>query len=86
MLQRAIANPTDPNYYQIGRRPPERGRRQVRGGLADISISRAALTWGIPLPFDPSQTAYVWIDALLNYITAIGYHDDPETSAGSGLA
>ena len=80
ILQRAVTNPTDPNFYQIGpatRRNEVLGR--LRGGLADISISRASLTWGIPLPFDPSQTAYVWIDALLNYITAAGYHDDPET-------
>ncbi len=52
--------------------------------LEDISISRSSLAWGIPLPFDPSQTAYVWVDALLNYITAPGYNaslpcqDNPE--------
>ena len=80
ILQRAITSSSDPNHYQIG---PAARRNEVLGkirvGLSDISISRAALTWGIPLPFDPSQTAYVWIDALLNYITAAGYHDDPET-------
>ncbi len=50
---------------------------KLRTGLEDISISRAALAWGIPLPFDASQTVYVWVDALLNYISAIGYEDNP---------
>jgi len=50
----------------------------VRGGLRDLSISRANVKWGIPLPFDASHTIYVWFDALINYITAIGYgSDDP---------
>jgi methionyl-tRNA synthetase len=50
----------------------------VKGGLRDLSISRANVKWGIPLPFDESHTIYVWFDALINYITAIGYGDpDP---------
>jgi methionyl-tRNA synthetase len=49
----------------------------VRTGLQDVSISRKGFTWGIKVPFDPEQTIYVWFDALLNYITAIGYgHDE----------
>ena len=48
----------------------------VRSGLRDIAVSRSTFKWGIPLPFDPSQVAYVWIDALLNYITAAGFGDD----------
>lgn len=48
----------------------------VRAGLQDVSISRKGFTWGIPVPFDPEQTIYVWFDALLNYITAIGYGTD----------
>ena len=47
----------------------------VNGGLNDLSISRANVKWGIPLPFDDSHTVYVWFDALINYITAIGYGD-----------
>lgn len=47
----------------------------VRGGLNDLSISRANVKWGIPLPFDESHTIYVWFDALINYITAVGYGD-----------
>jgi methionyl-tRNA synthetase len=61
---------------------PDERRREVLGllrmGLPDFSISRESVTWGIKLPFDPSQVAYVWVDALPNYISAIGYGDDPE--------
>ncbi len=50
----------------------------VRGGLADVSISRTALKWGIPVPGDEDHVIYVWFDALANYITALGYgSDDP---------
>ena len=45
----------------------------IGGGLSDISMSRSAVSWGIPLPWDDEQVVYVWFDALLNYITAIGY-------------
>lgn len=44
--------------------------------LEDFSISREKVDWGIPLPWDPAQNAYVWVDALPNYITAVGYGDD----------
>jgi methionyl-tRNA synthetase len=53
----------------------------VQSGLQDVSISRKGFTWGIPVPFDPEQTIYVWFDALLNYITAIGYGGDEATEA-----
>jgi methionyl-tRNA synthetase len=45
----------------------------VRGGLRDLSISRSTFSWGIPVPDDPKHVIYVWLDALANYITAIGY-------------
>ena len=48
----------------------------IKGGLNDFSVSRKTLTWGIPLPWDSSHVAYVWFDALANYITAIGYGTD----------
>lgn len=48
----------------------------IEGGLEDISISRAGQAWGIPLPFDPSSVVYVWFDALINYISALGYGRD----------
>ena len=47
----------------------------VRGGMTDLSVSRASLTWGVPVPGDPVQVMYVWVDALANYITALGYPD-----------
>lgn len=53
----------------------------VRGGLKDLSISRTTFDWGIPLPFDKGHVTYVWFDALLNYITAIGYGGTPEEEA-----
>lgn len=52
----------------------------IKDGLADVSISRPkkSLSWGIPVPGDPEQIMYVWLDALANYITVIGYPDRPE--------
>jgi methionyl-tRNA synthetase len=59
---------------------PESTRREVvsfvRSGLADVSISRTALKWGIPVPGDEQHVIYVWFDALANYITALGYGSD----------
>jgi methionyl-tRNA synthetase len=45
----------------------------VKGGLKDLSISRTTFKWGIPVPDDPAHIMYVWLDALTNYITAVGY-------------
>jgi methionyl-tRNA synthetase len=61
---------------------PETRRNEVvsfvQSGLKDLSISRTTFSWGVPLPFAPGHVTYVWIDALLNYVTAIGYGaDDP---------
>jgi len=65
---------------------PESTRREiisfVRGGLKDLSVSRASFSWGIPVPGDEKQVVYVWLDALANYITALGYgSDDPADQA-----
>ncbi|HKP08536.1 MAG TPA: methionine--tRNA ligase [Microbacterium sp.] len=64
---------------------PESARNEVvsfvKNGLKDLSISRSAFDWGIPLPWDESHVIYVWVDALLNYATAIGYGTDPEEFA-----
>ncbi len=54
----------------------------IRGGLRDISISRTSITWGIPVPWDPTHVFYVWYDALINYATAVGYGSDPERFEG----
>jgi methionyl-tRNA synthetase len=51
----------------------------VRGGLKDLSVSRTGFSWGIPVPGEPKHVIYVWLDALLNYITALGY---PEVDSG----
>ncbi len=51
---------------------------RINEGLKDLSISRKNLDWGIPLPFDQTHTCYVWFDALSNYLTGIGYLDNPE--------
>lgn len=59
---------------------PETRRNEVvsfvKSGLKDLSISRTTFSWGVPLPFAPDHVTYVWIDALLNYITALGYGSD----------
>ena len=48
----------------------------VKGGLQDLSISRTSFSWGIPVPDDPAHVVYVWLDALTNYMTALGYPDE----------
>ena len=45
----------------------------IKGGLQDLSLSRARISWGVPVPWDPDQVIYVWIDALLNYYSALSY-------------
>lgn len=50
----------------------------IQSGLEDLSVSRTTFDWGIPVPFDEGHVIYVWIDALSNYITAIGYETDEE--------
>lgn len=59
--------------------PPERRNEVtsfVKGGLQDLSISRTTLQWGIPVPDAPGHVMYVWVDALTNYITGVGFPDD----------
>ena len=48
----------------------------IRGGLHDLSVSRSSFTWGIKVPDDPGHVMYVWLDALANYVTALGYPDE----------
>src|SRR6201992_2804612 len=71
----------NPDFMQ-----PESTRREVisfvRSGLKDLSVSRASFTWGIPVPGDEKHVIYVWMDALANYATAVGYGSDaPEDKA-----
>lgn len=62
---------------------PDERRREVLGLInqepPDFSLSRERVKWGVPLSFDKSQVAYVWVDALSNYLSAIGYGDDADT-------
>ena len=61
---------------------PESRRNEMRAfieqGLEDLCISRSTFDWGIPVPIDEKHVIYVWLDALTNYITALGWPDDPE--------
>ena len=52
--------------------------RFVEGGLSDLSISRTSFSWGVPVPDSPGHVMYVWLDALTNYLTGLGYPDDTE--------
>ena len=52
--------------------------RLLEAGLEDISVSRAGQAWGIPMPDDPSSVIYVWVDALINYLSAVGYGTNPQ--------
>jgi methionyl-tRNA synthetase len=64
---------------------PEKRRNEVvnfiKAGLEDVSVSRSSFNWGIPLPIKKDHVVYVWFDALINYITGIGYHDDEKLFA-----
>ena len=51
----------------------------VKGGLRDLSVSRTSFRWGIPTPMNPDHVIYVWFDALTNYISGVGFLDDPDT-------
>jgi methionyl-tRNA synthetase len=61
---------------------PESRRNEVLGklrkGVEDLSVSRVSFDWGVPVPWDPDHVIYVWIDALQNYITAVGYGADED--------
>ncbi len=50
----------------------------IKGGLDDFSVSRSTVKWGVPVPFDPTQVIYVWFDALLDYVSGVGFADNRE--------
>ena len=68
-----------PDFIQPPSRANEMLANFLRPGLQDLSISRTSFTWGIPVDFDPGHVVYVWIDALSNYITALGYTSDDDS-------
>lgn len=67
---------THPEFIQPVSRKNEMMNNFLLPGLQDLCVSRASVKWGIPVDFDPKQTVYVWLDALTNYITGIGYDCD----------
>ena len=71
---------THPEFIQPVSRKNEMMNNFLLPGLQDLCVSRTSFTWGIPVSFDPKHVTYVWLDALTNYITGIGYECDGESS------
>ena len=67
---------THPEFIQPESRKNEMVNNFLKPGLQNLCVSRTSFTWGIPVEFDPKHVIYVWIDALSNYITALGYTPD----------
>ena len=65
-----------PDFIQPASRKHEMINNFLKPGLQDLCVSRTSIQWGIPVDFDPKHTVYVWLDALTNYITALGYTTD----------
>ena len=70
---------THPDFIQPPSRANEMLNNFLRPGLQDLCVSRTSFKWGVPVDFDPEHVVYVWIDALSNYITALGYLSDDDT-------
>ena len=70
---------THPEFIQPESRKNEMMNNFLLPGLQDLCVSRTSFKWGIPVDFDPKHVVYVWLDALTNYITGIGYHCDGES-------
>ena len=70
---------THPEFIQPVARKNEMMNNFLLPGLQDLCVSRTSFKWGIPVDFDPKHVVYVWLDALTNYITGIGYHCDGES-------
>jgi len=66
----------DPDFLQPQSRMNEMLNNFLKPGLEDVCVSRTTFKWGIPVDFDPGHVVYVWVDALSNYITALGYGND----------
>ncbi len=67
---------THPEFIQPPSRKNEMINNFLKPGLEDLCVSRTSFNWGIPVPFDPEHVIYVWLDALSNYITALGYGEE----------
>ena len=70
---------THPEFIQPVSRKNEMMNNFLLPGLQDLCVSRTSFKWGIPVDFDPKHVTYVWLDALTNYITGIGYHCDGDS-------
>ena len=70
---------THPEFIQPVSRKNEMMNNFLLPGLQDLCVSRTSFKWGIPVEFDPKHVTYVWLDALTNYITGIGYHCDGDS-------
>lgn len=70
---------THPDFIQPPSRANEMLNNFLRPGLQDLCVSRTSFKWGVPVDFDPKHVVYVWIDALSNYITALGYLSEDES-------
>ncbi len=70
---------THPDFIQPPSRTTEMLNNFLIPGLQDLCVSRTTLKWGIPVDFDPKHTVYVWVDALTNYINALGYGSEDDT-------
>ena len=66
----------DTDFLEPRSRVNEMVNNFIKPGLEDLCVSRTSFTWGIPVDFDPGHVVYVWVDALSNYITALGYGND----------
>lgn len=67
---------TNPEFLEPSSRVNEMVNNFIKPGLEDLCVSRTTFKWGIPVPFDPDHVIYVWVDALSNYITALGATED----------
>ena len=70
---------THPDFIQPSTRTAEMLNNFLIPGLQDLCVSRTSIKWGIPVDFDPKHTVYVWLDALTNYINALGYGSDDDS-------
>ena len=69
-----------PDFIQPEVRKNEMVNNFIKPGLEDLALTRTSFTWGIPVPSNPKHVVYVWFDALLNYITALGYNSDNDSN------
>ncbi len=70
----------NPEFIQPESRKKEMVNNFLKPGLQDLCVSRTSFTWGVPVEFDPGHVIYVWVDALSNYINALGYDPEKEPS------